>query len=358
MDFLAEAVALVVEGPQAVGKKHYLERSFQMHDITLLSEDTFFEQMTERVIPFINSHKTVHAVESIQGGNIHVETLVPDGEFHSVLVIFHGFCEFCAKYDEFSYYALQQGYAICRFDHRGHGFSPREKSVEDNPSKVHIENFSTYVTDAKSVVDNIAKPLANRKPLFLFGHSMGGAIGAVYLTKHTEDFTAAILNSPMMQVYLLGFPLWLGYPITHIVRLVKGNTTLNPAHREFPFDDLIFDTVKHSATSKNRHSFFYKIRYTDKRIQTWGGTMRWLCECLKAIKYIQRKRNAKKIATPILLLQAEYDATVMPKGQNNFAKKVQTCTLEIIKDANHEPFIGKNTISLPWYKKIFEFYKI
>ncbi len=328
-----------------------------MKNVTLLSEKDFSTQMNDTVIPFINSRKTVHAVESIQGGNIHVETLVPDGEFHSVLVIFHGFCEFCAKYDEFSYYALQQGYAICRFDHHGHGFSPREKSVEDNPSKVHIENFSTYVTDAKSVVDNIAKPLANGKPLFLFGHSMGGAIGAVYLTMHTVDFTAATLNSPMMQVFLLGFPLWLGYPITHIVRLRKGNTTLNPAHREFPFDDLIFNMQKLNTTSVDRHSFFYKIRYTDKRIQTWGGTMLWLCECLKAIKYIQKKRNTKKIITPILLLQAENDATVMPKGQNSFAAKTSTCKLAVISGANHEEFIGKNAIALPWYKRVFEFYE-
>ncbi len=328
-----------------------------MKAITLLQEEDFSAQMDEIVIPFIEKRKTTHAVESVQGGNIHVETLVPDGNFHSVLVIFHGFCEFCAKYDEFSYYALKQGYAICRFDHHGHGFSPREKSVEDNPSKVHIEDFNTYVTDAKSVVDKVAKPFANGKPLFLFGHSMGGAIGAVYLAKYTEDFSSAILNSPMMQVYLMGFPLWLGYPMTHIVRLIKGNTTLNPAHREFPFDDLIFNTQKLSTTSVPRHSFFYKIRYSDKRLQTWGGTMLWLCECLKDIKYLTKRRNLKKIKTSILLLQAEQDATVMPKGQNSFAKKVPSCTLEVVKNANHEPFIGKNEIALFWYKRLFEFYE-
>ncbi len=328
-----------------------------MEAITLLQEEDFSTQMNEMVIPFINSHKTVHAIESVQGGNIHIETLVPDGDFHSVIVIFHGFCEFCAKYDEFSYYALQQGYAICRFDHHGHGFSPREKSVEDNPSKVHIEDFNTYVSDAKNVVDNVAKPLANGKSLFLFAHSMGGAIGAMYLSKFTKDFSASILNSPMMQVYLMGLPLWLGYPITHLVRLMRGNTALTPAHREFPFDNFVFNEKKFHSTSVMRHSFFYKMRYQDKRLQTWGGTMLWICECLKAIRFLQKKQNTKTIKTPILLLQAENDATVMPKGQNIFAKNTPLCELLVVKNADHEEFNGKNTIALPWYTQTFLFYK-
>ncbi len=327
-----------------------------MKNIELLQEKDFSTQMNERVIPFINSHKTVHAIESVQGGNIHIETLVPDGDFHSVLVIFHGFCEYCAKYDEFSYYALQQGYAICRFDHRGHGFSPREKSLDGDYSKVHIEHFATYVEDAHSVVAQIAQPLANGKQLFLFAHSMGGAIGAIYLREHKDIFTAAILNSPMMEVFLLGLPLWFGYPIANILRLIKGNTAYTPAHRDFPTDH-VFNAEKYASTSEQRHQYFYEKRFEDDRLKTWGGTMLWLCQCLKAMKFLQKKKNTKNIKTPLLLLQAEKDATVLPNGQNRFAKNTPNCTLTVVKDADHEEFNGHNAIALPWYEKVFSFYK-
>ncbi len=328
-----------------------------MKDIELLQEEDFSTQMNEIVVPFIEKRKTVHSVESIQGGNIHVETLLPDGDFHSVLVIFHGFCEYCAKYDEFSYYALQQSFAVCRFDHRGHGFSPRETSLDGDFSKVHLENFETYVKDAHSVVTQIAKPLANGKQLFLFAHSMGGAIGATYLTQYKDDFTAVILNSPMMEVFLLGLPISLGYPIANILRLIKGNTAYTPAHRDFP-TDLVFNAQKYASTSESRHQYFYKKRFETDSLKTWGGTMLWLCACLKAMKFLQKKHNTQSIQTPILLLQAEHDATVLPNGQNNFAKNTPSCTLRIVKNADHEEFNGKNSIATLWYTQIFNFYEM
>ncbi len=328
-----------------------------MKNITLLSEKDFPTQMNDMVIPFINSHKTIHSIESVQKGNIHVETLLPDGDFHSVLVIFHGFCEFCAKYDEFTYYALQQGYAVCRFDHRGHGFSARDDEVKTNPSKVHIKNFNTYVLDAHKVIETIVTPLANGKNLFLFAHSMGGAIGALYLMYHPGVFTRAILNSPMFQVNTKGLPLWLASISAKLLCSIKGKTVFAPSQRAFPYDDLIFNHIKHASTSVERHSYFYKIRYTDERLQTWGGTMLWLSQCFWAMGMCKKGNLLKKITTPILLLQAEYDATVFPKGQNRFVKRLSNAELFVVKKGNHEVFIGKNQFALPWYEKIFEYYE-
>ena len=168
-----------------------------MNSIGLLEEHNFSQQMNDVVIPFLENHKTIKTVKSCKGGEINCQTFVPDGDFHSTLVLFHGFCEFCEKYDEFTYLALQQGFSVCRFDHRGHGFSPRNEIINGNPSVVDIDSYDTYVIDAKIVVDEIAKPLAGEKPLFLFAHSMGGAIAALYLSQYADDFTSVILDSPM-----------------------------------------------------------------------------------------------------------------------------------------------------------------
>ena len=145
----------------------------------------FARDMDERVVPFVNRLRKAHTLKTENGKDIYCETLVPETKkVRGLIVLFHGFCEFCSKFDEFTYYILQQGYALCRFDEFGHGFSGRE--IGDS-SKVHIERFQTYVDCAYEVVTKIAEPLAaelgktqddgkkrdggKALPLLLFSHS-------------------------------------------------------------------------------------------------------------------------------------------------------------------------------------------
>ena len=37
-------------------------------------------------------------------------------------------------------------------------------------------------------------------PLFLFGHSMGGCVSALFLEKYPDTFKAAVLTSPMLKM--------------------------------------------------------------------------------------------------------------------------------------------------------------
>ena len=327
-----------------------------MNSITLLQEETFSQQMDDIVVPFLEKHKTARYVASCKGGELSCQTFVPDGEFHSVMVIFYGFCEFSEKYDEFTYLALQQGFSVCRFDHRGHGFSPRNDIIKENYSVVDIDSYDTYVTDAKTVVEEIAKPLAGKKPLFLFSHSMGGAIATLYVSKFTDDFTSVILDSPMLQISITKKPFWIVKPFVFFIQFIFGKGNLIPSHKEFPFDHE-FDEKTAFTTSSERYMYYYNKRKTDKYWHNWGASTRWCYATLKALQQCNKKSVLEKITVPVLLFQAENDTVVCPGGQDNFVKHVKNAQKSVVKNADHELFVGKTIYAHAWYEKVYSFYE-
>ena len=84
------------------------------------------------------------------------------------------------------YYFLQAGYSVFIAEHRGHGRSERRLS---NMDKVYVESFAQYVRDLRIFVNKIVKRHQNE--MILFAHSMGGAIGALYLQRYPGVFQKA-----------------------------------------------------------------------------------------------------------------------------------------------------------------------
>ncbi|MBP5617565.1 MAG: alpha/beta hydrolase, partial [Clostridia bacterium] len=56
----------------------------------------------------------------VEGGDIAYRFHPLEGAL-GVVVLVHGFTEFAEKYDEMTWYLLDHGYAVFRFDLRGHG---------------------------------------------------------------------------------------------------------------------------------------------------------------------------------------------------------------------------------------------
>ena len=115
----------------------------------------------------------------------------------SVIVISHGFCESSDKYREFIKLLNKNNYSVYIMEHRGHGRSGR---LGIDNSQINVENFNYYVEDLKTFLDSIVVPNLNNRKLYLYAHSMGGAIGALFLEKYNSYFEKAILNCPMMEI--------------------------------------------------------------------------------------------------------------------------------------------------------------
>ncbi len=347
-------------------------------------DETDFERiMKDEAEPFLDKLRTVRYIRTADNKEIYCETFVPDGfasgnssqqkqsSCRGLVVLFHGFCEFCSKLDELSYYMLRQGFALCRFDQFGHGFSGREIK---HGSKVHIRRFQTYVDCAYEVVRQVAVPLATdlgkrlhnrcdsqegaqnvRVPLLLFAHSMGGTVAALFLQQYPDIFTAAALSAPMFELTLPGMSEASALILLKFIRLFGAGSRFLPGHGEFNADYRRAD-YKKSLCSERRISYHFNKRKAEVRFQTWGGTFAWLDESLKAIRRIFKSGNLCKITVPVLLLQAEKDETVSLGGQNRFTEHVASARLAVCKDASHELYNGTNEILLRWYPELFRFY--
>jgi len=93
----------------------------------------------------------------------------------AAVVIVHGLKDHGSRYDELATRLCARGFAVYAFDLRGHAHSEGER--------VWIESFDDYLDDLDIYLRRVAAREPQR-PVFLFGHSMGGAIATLYTITH------------------------------------------------------------------------------------------------------------------------------------------------------------------------------
>jgi alpha-beta hydrolase superfamily lysophospholipase len=112
-------------------------------------------------------------------------------------IIVHGVGEHSGRYAQVAHCLVEAGCSVYTLDLRGHGRSGGERAV--------IDRFSHAVADIDQLVDLVAATEKGR-PLFMIGHSMGGALSLCYALEHQEKLSGLILSAPA--VALDGAP-WL-----------------------------------------------------------------------------------------------------------------------------------------------------
>ena len=113
----------------------------------------------------------------------------------AVVQIFHGMAEHSERYDDFARYLNSKGFIVYADDHRGHGYSVKEGSVQ---GYIGEDGFNSIVEDEKSISDLIRK---NHKdlPLYVFAHSFGSFIGQEYITRYSNEIDGIILSGSCKQ---------------------------------------------------------------------------------------------------------------------------------------------------------------
>ncbi len=185
---------------------------------------------------------------------------VEDSE--GVIVISHGFCESSEKYRELIKIFNKNDYSVYIIDHRGHGKSGR---LGIDNSQVNVEDFNYYVKDLKTFLDSIVVPNLNDRKLYLFSHSMGGAIGALFLEKYNNYFEKAILNCPMMEIDTGKYPKIVSKILTKIFYIIgMGNKYI---FGQGPFNEKS-DLNKSATSSQKRYDSYFNKQLQQKELQT------------------------------------------------------------------------------------------
>jgi alpha-beta hydrolase superfamily lysophospholipase len=115
---------------------------------------------------------------------------MPDGA-RAVIAVVHGIAEHGGRYAWLAAQANAQGIGVITVDLRGHGRSPGERS--------YVERFNDYLLDVDALRAR-AGELAAGRPLFLMGHSMGGAIVLRWAAQRRLAMAGLILSSAALKI--------------------------------------------------------------------------------------------------------------------------------------------------------------
>ena len=87
--------------------------------------------------------------------------------------------------------AVERGLALVSMDLRGHGRSPG--------GRAWVERFDDYLLDVDALQAK-ARELAAGRPVFLMGHSMGGAIALRWVAQRGPRVAGLVLSSAALRI--------------------------------------------------------------------------------------------------------------------------------------------------------------
>ena len=312
-----------------------------------MSESNAFQDlMNHQIQPWLNDHVTAGNLTTKDGVRLrYYYAIRPDAK--AAITVVHGFCEFFGKYYEVLWRLYEEGYSVFFMEQRGHGKSQRFAEPKD---LVYVHSFNDYISDLHLFTKKIVFPMTKHYKHILLGHSMGGAVSALYLEKHSKDYDIGILSSPMLGIDYGKTPKPVVKAGTVVSKVARQDMNLLPGHTLF---DGIPDFEHSNAQDKERYDFQFALRCSDRDYQTWAGTNGWLRAAMRALRSIHR--NTKKIQVPVYVLIAGKDTTVDNSGAEAFAEKVETSTMHVIKDAKHELYNAGEKNRELWYSLIFRY---
>nr|HEX4312931.1 alpha/beta hydrolase [Kofleriaceae bacterium] len=110
-------------------------------------------------------------------------------DVRAVVVIMHGLKDYSARYAHFAHRLAEVGYSVYAFDMRGHGRSAGPR--------VAPADWLDYVDDLDRFLTDVEKREPG-KHVYLFGHSMGGAVAALTAERHAPKLAGLMLSGPAL----------------------------------------------------------------------------------------------------------------------------------------------------------------
>lgn len=238
----------------------------------------------------------------------------PAAAARATVALVHGLAEHAGRYEALAKRLNAAGIELVAIDLRGHGRSPGERTW--------VARIDDYLLDAEALVGAAARP---NTPLFLMGHSMGGAIAALFALERLERFAAQthsvaglILSSPALA------------PGRNVPRWMIAASRF--VSRVWPH----FSAMKFEPALLSRDAAVVEANRSDALVHHGGIPARTGAEILVAMARIERGRAALRL--PVLVYHGTEDKLTEPEGSRDFAARVGSpdCTLTIYEGSYHE----------------------
>lgn len=126
------------------------------------------------------------------GKSLYMQEWKTKNEPNAVIGLIHGLGEHSGRYKHLGKIFNKQGISVAAIDLRGHGKTKGKRG--------HIKSEDLIWSDIDCFIGEINKRYPN-KPLFLYGHSLGGEFILVYVLKKHPRIKAAICTAPVLETY-------------------------------------------------------------------------------------------------------------------------------------------------------------
>jgi len=224
-----------------------------------------------------------------------------------IVVLLHGMGEHSSRYAHVAEKLVDNNFTVVTYDNFGHGRTSGKRGC--NP------NYEALL----SVVDHVivkAQELHPDKPVFLYGHSMGGNLVINYSLQKKHKLKGVIVTSPFLKL-AFNPPAWkmfLGKLLLKIAPSITLGNELNPNHvsrEKNEVNKYIKDELIHNKISPN-----YSLTILE--------TGKWAIQ------------NANMLAIPMFIVHGTEDKIIDHKGSISFAKNTSLALLKLYKNGYHE----------------------
>lgn len=124
------------------------------------------------------------------GAELFAQSWAPEGKPRAAIALVHGHGEHTGRYAHVGSSLAEAGYAVCGVDLPGHG---RTKGKRGHSSCVEIlDTIGLLIRETKGRCPGV--------PVFLYGHSMGGAMVLRYAMTASPDIAGVIASSPLLRL--------------------------------------------------------------------------------------------------------------------------------------------------------------
>jgi acylglycerol lipase len=235
-------------------------------------------------------------------------------EPRAVLIVVHGLKDHSSRYGELAVRLVGEGFAVHAFDLRGHAHS--------EGVRVHIDSFDEYLSDLGIFLERVRQREPG-KPVFLFGHSMGGAIVTLFTLEKKPDIRGLVLSAPALKP---------GADISGALiattRVIGG---VFPNLKVLELDPKQF----------SRDPEVVKENETDPLVYQQGGPARTASRLLSALNMLSERME--EVSTPVLVMHGTADTVTDPEGSKALVERARSTdkTLKLYDglyhDLLHEP---------------------
>jgi alpha-beta hydrolase superfamily lysophospholipase len=245
------------------------------------------------------------------------------GPLRATVALLHGLAEHAGRHAALAGRLNAVGIELVAIDLRGHGHAPGKR--------VSVKRFDDYLLDAQALLDAAGQSCA---PLFLMGHSMGGAIAALYAIERLDAsgrrLSGLILSSPALAPGR-DVPRWMLALSQVISRVYPG-----------------FPAMKIDAALLSRLQPVVNANRNDPLVHHGAIPARTGAELLLAMARIERGRAGLRM--PLLVYHGTADKLTEPDGSRAFGEHAgspdKTLTLhegsyhETMNDLDRDRVIG------------------